>query len=127
MPEKEVEPAGVPKTIETILKALNKDIKLARNGANNWEVTEGSAKIKIAYNPTNYFIAGDALDDILADAENCLLTLRRMMAERRLHEISAHLAAAERAGDVARCNELALEHIAWTKYRHSLRPPGTAQ
>ena len=72
-------------------------------------------------------IAGDALDDILADAENCLLTLRRMMAERRLHEISAHLAAAERAGDVARSNELALEHMQWTKYRHSLRPPGTAQ
>ncbi len=60
MPEKEVEPVGVAKTIETILKSLNKDIKLARNGLNNWEVEEGSAKIKITYNPTNYFIVGDA-------------------------------------------------------------------
>jgi len=60
MPEKEVEAVGVAKTIETILRELGKDIKLARNGANNWEVTEGSAKIKIAYNATNFFIAGDA-------------------------------------------------------------------
>jgi serine protease Do len=60
MPEKEVETVGVAKTIETILKELNKDIKLARNGANNWEVEEGSAKIKITYNPTNFFIVGDA-------------------------------------------------------------------
>jgi serine protease Do len=60
MPEKEAEPVGVAKTIEGILKDLGKDIKLARNGVNNWEVEEGSAKIKIAYNPDNYFIAGDA-------------------------------------------------------------------
>ena len=60
MPEKEPEVVGVAKTIEGILKELGKDIKLARNGVNNWEVEEGSAKIKIAYNPDNYFIAGDA-------------------------------------------------------------------
>ena len=60
LPEKEAEPVGAAKTIETVLKALNKDIKLARNGANNWEVTEGSAKIKITYNPDNYFVTGDA-------------------------------------------------------------------
>jgi serine protease Do len=60
MPEKEAETTGVAKTIETILQVLGKDIKLARNGANNWEVSEGSAKIKIAYNPQNFFIASDA-------------------------------------------------------------------
>lgn len=60
MPEKEVEAVGVAKTVETVLRELGKDIKLARNGANNWEVEEGSAKIKIAYNPDNYFIAADA-------------------------------------------------------------------
>ena len=60
MPEKEPEVVGVAKTIEGILKELGKDIKLARNGVNNWEVEEGTAKIKIAYNPDNYFIAGDA-------------------------------------------------------------------
>lgn len=60
LPEKEAEVVGVAKTIETILKELGKDIKLARNGVNNWEVEEGSAKIKISYNATNYFIVGDA-------------------------------------------------------------------
>jgi serine protease Do len=60
IPEKEVEPTGVAKTIEDILKDLGKDVKLAREGANHWSVKEGSAKIKIAYNAENYFIAGDA-------------------------------------------------------------------
>jgi len=60
MPEKEVEVMGIAKTIESVLKELGKDIKLARNGLNNWEVTEGSAKIKIVYNPENFFIAADA-------------------------------------------------------------------
>lgn len=60
LPEKEVEAVGVAKIIESVLKELGKDIKLARSGLNNWEVAEGSAKIKITYNPDNYFVAGDA-------------------------------------------------------------------
>ncbi|HLG40587.1 MAG TPA: trypsin-like peptidase domain-containing protein [Chitinophagaceae bacterium] len=60
IPDKEVEPVGVAKTIEDILKELGKDVRLSREGANNWSVKEGSAKIKIAYNAENYFIAGDA-------------------------------------------------------------------
>ena len=60
MPEKETESVGVAKTVEEILKELGKDVKLAREGQNNWTVKEGSAKIKISYNPENYFIAGDA-------------------------------------------------------------------
>ena len=61
VPEKELETTGVAKTVETILKELGKNIKLARNGANNWEVDEGSAKIKIAYNSENFFVTGDAI------------------------------------------------------------------
>jgi serine protease Do len=69
MPEKETEPVGVAKTVEEILKELGKDVKLAREGQNNWSVKEGSAKIKISYNPENYFIAGDAyLCQLPADA-----------------------------------------------------------
>ena len=60
IPEKETESVGVAKTVEEILKELGKDVKLAREGQNNWSVKEGSAKIKISYNPENYFIAGDA-------------------------------------------------------------------
>lgn len=60
MPEKEVEPMGVAKTIEDILRELGKDVRLAREGLNHWSVKEGSAKIKITYNAENFFIAGDA-------------------------------------------------------------------
>src|SRR6185503_12903031 len=49
-PEKEVEAVGAAKTIEEVLRELGKDVKLAREGVNNWSVKEGSAKIKIAYN-----------------------------------------------------------------------------
>ena len=68
-PEKESKPIGVAKTIEDILDELGKDIKLARDGNNNWTVKEGGAKIKINYNPDNYFVAGDAyLCQLPADA-----------------------------------------------------------
>jgi serine protease Do len=60
LPEKESEPVGTAKIIEEILKDLGKDVRLAREGVNTWSVKEGSAKIKIAYNAENYFIAGDA-------------------------------------------------------------------
>jgi serine protease Do len=60
IPEKETETVGVARTIEDILQRLGKDIKLARNGINNWEVKEGTAKIRINYNTESYFIAADA-------------------------------------------------------------------
>lgn len=60
LPEKEIVPVGVAKLIEDILRSLNKDVKLARDGANLWSVKAGSAKVKISYNPENFFIAGDA-------------------------------------------------------------------
>jgi serine protease Do len=60
MPEKESKPVGVSKTVEEILTDLGKDVKLTRESHNNWSVKEGMAKIKINYNPDNYFVAGDA-------------------------------------------------------------------
>jgi serine protease Do len=60
IPEVEAEPVGVAKTIEDILRTLGKDVKLSREGHNVWSVKEGTARIKITYNPENYFIAGDA-------------------------------------------------------------------
>jgi serine protease Do len=60
LPEKETEAIGVAKTIEDILRELGKDIKLARNGSNSWEVKEGSAKIRINYNNENFFVTADA-------------------------------------------------------------------
>jgi len=58
--EREAKPVGIAKMVEEILGELNKDVKLARDGNNNWSVKEGAAKIKINYNPENFFVAGDA-------------------------------------------------------------------
>jgi serine protease Do len=58
--DKAIEVTGVAKTIEDILHKLGKDKDLARTSTNNWEVKEGSATIKISYNPDNYFVVGDA-------------------------------------------------------------------
>lgn len=52
--------SGIAKTIEDILVTLGHDRELSRDGQNRWEVEEGSAKIKISYNPENYFIVSDA-------------------------------------------------------------------
>jgi serine protease Do len=60
MPEQEVAPTGIAKTIEDILKELGKDVKLARDGVNRWEVKEGSAKIKITYDAESFYVVGDA-------------------------------------------------------------------
>lgn len=59
-PVTEYSPGGTAKVIEDILKDLGKDIRLARDGTNKWEVKEGTAKIKIAYNNETFFISGDA-------------------------------------------------------------------
>lgn len=53
-------PTGTAKLIEEILESLGKDIRLARESSNKWEVKEGSARIRIAYNTDTFFISGDA-------------------------------------------------------------------
>lgn len=60
LPEREAKPVGIAKTVEEILTELGKDVKLARDGHNNWTVKENAAKIKINYNSENFFVAGDA-------------------------------------------------------------------
>jgi serine protease Do len=52
--------SGIAKKIEDILQKLGSNPELARNGQNRWEVEEGSATIRITYNPENYFIISDA-------------------------------------------------------------------
>ena len=51
---------GMAKTIEDILEKSGLNVELARVGSNHWEVEQGSAKIKISYNPENYFVVSDA-------------------------------------------------------------------
>jgi serine protease Do len=58
--EQNPEVIGVAKTIEDILTKLGKDKELARVSSNTWEVKEGSATIKVHYNPSTFFLVGDA-------------------------------------------------------------------
>ncbi|MBV9959422.1 MAG: hypothetical protein JO360_13440, partial [Acidobacteria bacterium] len=64
---------------------------------------------------------GEAVDEVLAEAESCLSALRLMALDRRIGELGLEMAAAERAGDNARRDQLALEHLEWTRRKSNLR------
>ena len=55
-------------------------------------------------------------------AEKCLDALRLMTVNRRLSELSAEIASAERNGDIARLEQLASEHLELDRRRSALRP-----
>lgn len=56
----EYEALGVSKTIEELLNNMGHDVGLSRIGPNNWEITQGSATIKISYHEKTGLIMGDA-------------------------------------------------------------------
>jgi len=65
---------------------------------------------------------GEAMDDLQAEAESCLLTLRLMRIERRLKDLAIEIAAAERAGENERRDVLVMENLTWTRRRSALLP-----
>lgn len=54
-------PTGIPRIIESIIKKAGHDVKLSRRGPSFWEIEQGSAKIRIAYNVKNGLLFGDAV------------------------------------------------------------------
>jgi DNA primase len=65
---------------------------------------------------------GEALDDTLSIAESCMVALRLMAVDRRIGELGAEIATAERAGDAERRDRLALEHLELSRRRSALLP-----
>src|SRR5262249_6170519 len=65
-------------------------------------------------------------EERLASAKGCIGALRLMNIERRINELAAELAEAERAGDTLRRDRLAVEHLEWTKRRSALLPRSEA-
>lgn len=63
---------------------------------------------------------GEAIDDVLHRAENCVLTLRSMAISNRILEVSHDLIAAEQARDMERINQLVAEHIELSKMKQHL-------
>lgn len=53
-------PVGASKVMEDIITELGKDVRLSRVGSKGWDIEEGSALIKVDYNPKTRFIIGDA-------------------------------------------------------------------
>jgi len=49
-------PSTAGKNIEEIISSVGYDIRLTRAGQNFWTIEEGSAKIKVSYNPQNRYI-----------------------------------------------------------------------
>ena len=64
--------------------------------------------------------AGDVLDEVFHDAENCIFTLRSMAIQNRLHDVSRELIEAEQTGDQARIGHLVTEHLDLSKMHHAL-------
>ena len=54
---------------------------------------------------------GEAADAFLVEAESCFVALRRMRIDRRVKELAAEKAAAERAGDDERLARLVMEDL----------------
>ena len=54
------EPSGISKTIEALLAVLDYKPELCRRGVNHWQVSRGSAQIKIAYHEKTGLILADA-------------------------------------------------------------------
>ncbi len=63
---------------------------------------------------------GEAIDDVMTEAESCILTLRLMKVDRRLKELASNISAAERTGETRRRDELIMENLEWTRLRSSL-------
>ena len=63
---------------------------------------------------------GEVIDNVLHEAENCVLSLRSMAIQTRLHDVSQELLAAEQAGDQPRVDHLVVEHLELSKMRRSL-------
>ncbi|MEZ4883755.1 MAG: trypsin-like peptidase domain-containing protein [Chitinophagales bacterium] len=53
-------PSGTAQKVEDIIKELGKDVALSRRGANQWEIEEGSAIVRLSYSENTGFIIGDA-------------------------------------------------------------------
>jgi DNA primase len=64
--------------------------------------------------------AGEAIDDVLHRAENCVFTLRSMAISNRILEVSHDLIAAEQSHDMARITQLVAEHLDLSKMKQHL-------
>ncbi len=63
---------------------------------------------------------GEATDDLLAEAQSCIRTLRLMMIDRRVRELAAGIVEAERAGDAQTRDRLIMEDLELKRRKQQL-------
>jgi hypothetical protein len=64
--------------------------------------------------------AGEVIDGVLHEAENCLFSLRSMAIEHRLYEISRALITAEQMGDFEAVTHLVTEQLDLSKIKQNM-------
>ena len=64
---------------------------------------------------------GDAIDEVLRDAESCVFTLRSMAISNRILDISQDLIAAEQSGNKELLNHLVMEQIELARLKRDLQ------
>ena len=65
---------------------------------------------------------GEATDAFIAEAEGCLTTLRLMSYDRRIKDLAAEIASADRAGDETLRDRLIMEDLELKRRRSVLLP-----
>ncbi len=68
----------------------------------------------------NHREEGEAIDEVLEDAENCAARLRSMAVERRILEISQELAFAEQNDEIQKIDRLVAEQIDLAKLKRQI-------
>jgi DNA primase len=63
---------------------------------------------------------GEATDDLMTEAESCLCALRLMRIDRRIKELAAEIAEADRAGETERRDQLIMEDLEWKRRKQQL-------
>ena len=63
---------------------------------------------------------GEVIDEVLHEAENCVLSLRSMAIQNHIHEVSQKLISAEQAGNAEMVNELVAEQLELSKMMQSM-------
>ncbi len=63
---------------------------------------------------------GEVIDEVLHEAENCVLSLRSMAIQNRIHEVSQELMLAEQAGEIEIVTRLVAEQLELSKMKLSM-------
>jgi DNA primase len=108
-----LEEAGAPVEFDSLNERAGDDEELRKQIALVWWSEPERAE-------------GEAADAFLAEAESCLATLRLMSLDRRVKDLAARIAEADRAGDHARRDQLIMEDLELKRRRTALLPRATS-